>query len=404
MKKAFLTILIITAATVFARVNVGFYSLTQNNPDNQNVWIGYALADIMADRLSVLRQINVITDDDIYEYLSSAGKGTTLNTRSINSFTGDIKEKFDLDFIVTGNYTVNPDGSLPVNVVVYDLNEEFAMSPIVIQGFANDLPTIVSFLTHPICTNMKINLSADEVTRIKQIDVTARREGMDNLYKGKIALRIKDYRTAADAFEEVFRQNPANTDAKKMFDLALSHFYGDGLFAYHLLETDRTATSPFRKQYMITRHISKNYTPELTATNLSARNMGDSFDINLNIELTLAPNVFSMTSDIINKFSSGGQAAVQGGVFNPRATNVLTEREIFENNVENFMITVRFLDRDGNVIHQAAQSFKNSFQMTYSGAVRDRVFHKRSIETSMMIPSVSRNTVRNTSDIKITVE
>ena len=403
IKKIFI-LLVLAASIAFAKVNVGFYSLTQTGGDLQNKWIGYALADILSEKLAAVREINVVTDDQIYDFLVSKGMNPSVNTRSINSFSEDIKTNFNLDFVVTGNYSVNQDNSLPVNIIVYDLQENFTNSPIVIQGYANDLYTMVSYITQPICNNMRLNLAMDELSKIKQIDLTVKRTGMANIYKGKINLRAKDYKGASDFFEEAFKEDPTNSAAKKLYDEALSHFYGNGIFSYNLLETDYENSTPFRKQYMITRKISKSYKGDIIGTSLSPRNVGSHFDIKLDVKLTLPEDVYSITSDLISKFASGGQSAVQGGVYNPNATKVLTEREIFEKNVENFMLTVKFIDKDGKTIQQAEQSFKTSFGMTYSGAVKDKVFHKRSIETFVSMVSVPREIVKNTVEVKISVE
>ncbi|MFO7810626.1 MAG: tetratricopeptide repeat protein [Candidatus Delongbacteria bacterium] len=404
MIKRCLMLLILITAVAFSKVNVGFYSLKQKSGDTQNAWIGYALVDILSKKLSVVNQLNIVKDDQIYDFLVSENLSTNLNSGNIKSFTGEIKEHFDLDFVVTGNYSVNSDGSMPAEITVYDLNEEISRSPVVIQGFSNDLHTMVSYITQPVCNNMELDLSPVELSKIKQIDLTVKKNGMDDIYKGKINMRNKEYKDAADFFEEALRDDPTNTYAKEMYDEALGHFYGSGIFAYELLETDYSGSSPFRKQYMITRKISRDYDVEITSTELSPKNVGSHFDVSLGVELTLPEGTFSMVSDLIKKFASGGQSVAESGYYNPNATKVLNEREIFEKNVENFQIMVRFMDGNGNVLHRSSQSFKSSFDMSYSGAVKDNVFHKRSINTVIMIPSVTRKIIRNTKDLKITVE
>jgi hypothetical protein len=393
----------IVVSIAFAKVNVGFYSLTMSGGDVQNKWIGYALADIIADKLTAVREINVIKDDRIYDYLVSKNLNPFVNTAVASSFTGEIKDNFNLDYIVTGNFSVNPDNSLPVNVVVYNLNDGTAFPSIVIQGFANDLYTIVSYITHPVCNNMGLNLSIEEISKIKQIDLTAKRTGVANTYKGKISLRNKDYKGAAEFFEEAYKEDPSNPVTKKYYDDALSYFYGEGIFAFNLLETDFANNTPFRKQYMITRKISKSYKGEILSTKLSPRNGGTHFDIELNLRLKLPPNVYSLVTDLISKFSSGGGNNLDDGVYNPNASKIVGEREQFENNVANFMITVKFLDKDGKTIHQGTQTFRSSFNMNYSGAVKN-VFKSDTAETFFILPSATRDIVHQTSAIAIVVE
>jgi|GEM_PF-1717058 len=406
MHKKSIVIVLILISLAVAKVNVGFYSLSQTTGDFQNKWIGYALTDIISEKLENVAELNLVRDDQIYDYLSSKGSNTFLNTANKASFEGDIKEHFKLDFLITGEYRVNPDNSLPITVSIYNLKDSTVIAPIVIQGFANDLYTIVSYITHPLCTNMGVNPSMDEIQKIKQIDLTAKRTGISNIYKGKISFRNKDYKGAADFFEEAYKEDPSNSMAKINYDKALAYFYGEGIFALNLLETDFTVSSPFRKQYMTTRKISKSYSAELLSSNLSPRNGGTHFDIDMSLRLTLAPDAFYMTNELIKKFSSSGgnDDALQDGVYNPNANKVISEREIFENNVGNFIISIKFLDKDGKVLQQSAQTFKSSFGMTYPGAVKDKVFKNNFADASVYMASVSREVVRNTSKVQITVE
>jgi DNA-binding transcriptional regulator of glucitol operon len=403
MKKSVILLTLIVTAVSFAKVNVGFYSFTQSSGDLQNKWVGYALVDILAEKLGLLNQVQVVKDDQIYDYLVSGGQNPFVNTASINSFNTDIMQNFNLDYIITGNFKVNPDNSLPVNVVVYNLKEGIENPPIVIQGFLNDLYTIVSYVTHPACNSMGLNLTYEEIASIKQIDLTTKRTGMGNIYKGKISLRNKDYKGAADFFEEAFKEDPSNETSKSSYDFALSHFYGEGIFAFNLLDTDASAASAFRKQYMITRRISKSYSGQVVSSRLSPRNMGSHFDIQLDLRLTLDPAAYNMTVDLIKKFSAGGQNKMDEGVYNPYATKVLDEREIFENNVANFQIVVKFVDKDGKTLQQGSQSFKSSFNMSFAGAVKT-VFKNEFSEVSFSMPSVSREIVKNTSKVIVSVE
>lgn len=404
LKRSIFLVLVLFSLSI-AKVNVGFYSLTQTTGDFQNKWIGYALTDIITEKLANVSSLNIIKDDQIYDYLVYKGANPFVNTASKTSFEGDIKEHFNLDFMITGDFKVNPDNSLPVTVMIHNLKDSVEIAPIVIQGFANDLYTIVSYITHPLCTNMGLNLNMDEIQKIKQIDLTTRRAGIANMYKGKISFRNKDYKGASDFFEEAYKEDPTNSTAKDYYDKALAYFYGEGIFAFNLLETDFTNNSPFRKQYMITRKISKSYTSDVIASKLSPRNGGTHFDIEMDIRLTLSPDAYYMTTELIKKFSAtgGSDDALSDGVYNPNANKVIGEREIFENNVGNFLIVVKFVDKDGKVLQQSTQSFKSSFNMTFSGAVKN-VFKNNFADASVSLSSVSREVVRNTSKVLISVE
>ncbi|MDD4205879.1 MAG: hypothetical protein WC212_07685 [Candidatus Delongbacteria bacterium] len=403
MPKRTIMMILLAVSIVCAKVNVGFYTLSQNGGDIQNKWIGYAIADITAEKLAAVNEINVITDDRIYDFLVSKNMNPFVNTASVNSFTGEIKQNFNLDYIVTGNYTVNPDNSLPVNITVYNLNDGTTTPSIVIQGFVSDLYTIVSYITQPVCMNMGVNLNASEISKIKQIDLTAKRAGVANTYKGKISLRNKDYKGATEFFEAAYKEDPSNSVTKKYYDEALSYFYGNGIFSYNLLESDYANSTPFRKQYMITRNISKSYKGEVLTSKVSPRNGGTHFDIELNIRLTLPAGVYATVNSLIEKFSSGGGANLDDGVYNPNATKIVSEREQFENNVAGYVINVKLLDGSGKPLHHSTQTFKTSFGMSYSGSVKN-VFKNSYADTFMIMPSVSREIVQQTSSIEITVE
>ena len=154
---------------------------------------------------------------------------------------------------------------------------------------------------------------------------------------------------------------------------------------------------------MITRNISKNYKGEVLSSKLSPRNGGTHFDIELNIRLTLPAGIYSTVTSLIEKFSSGGSANLDDGVYNPNATKIVSEREQFENNVAGYMINVKFLDGSGKPLQHSTQSFKTSFGMSYSGSVKN-VFKNSHADTYVIMPSVTREIVQQTSSIEITVE
>ena len=130
---------------------------------------------------------------------------------------------------------------------------------------------------------------------------------------------------------------------------------------------------------------------------------GTYFDIELNLRLKLPASIYSMVTDLISKFSSGGSVNLDDGVYNPNASKIVNEREQFENNVASFIINVKFIDKNGKTIQQSTQSFKSSFNMNFSGAVKN-VFKNDYADTYFMIPSVTREIVQQTSAIEITVE
>ena len=155
LKRILLFALIITSI-VFAKVNVGFYSLSQASGSPSGQWMGYALMDIISEKFSKLEEINVVKDDYLYAFMKANGN-PFLNTGNITSFDA-LKEEFKLDFIVTGNYKLNPDQSLPVNIIVHSFKDTTTSLPVVIQGYSNDLFTIVSYVVQPIGRNLKMNL------------------------------------------------------------------------------------------------------------------------------------------------------------------------------------------------------------------------------------------------------
>ena len=94
MLKRILFFALITTSIVFAKVNVGFYSLSQASGNPNGQWMGYALMDIISDKFSKLEEINVVKDDDLYAFMKANGN-PFLNTGNIASFDA-LKEKFKL--------------------------------------------------------------------------------------------------------------------------------------------------------------------------------------------------------------------------------------------------------------------------------------------------------------------
>ena len=400
MLKRILLFALIVTSIVSAKVNVGFYSLSQSSGNPNAQWMGYALMDIISDKFSGIEEINVIKDDDIYAFMKKNGN-PFVNTGNITSFDA-VKENFKLDFIVTGNYTLNPDKSLPVNILVHSFKDTTTSSPIVIQGYSNDLFTIVSYVVQPIGRNLKMNLNPTIIAKLKTIDLTSNKGDLSNVYKGKMAMRQNQPQIAMSFFEAAYKQNPQSSLAKKQYTEALGASYGTGFFAYNLMEAEGGRVSGFRKQFLLSGKILQGFTAFMKGSNLISKSGGAYFDIELNIGLDMSDYSYQMAKTTIQSFS-GGSSEIDDGVYNPNAGSVSNETDMFVKNIAAAKIIITLLDKKGNAILKSERSFGTAFNITNIVTVKDFVKNKNR-QTTMYFPSVAREVVKNIAKVEVTVK
>lgn len=400
MLKRILLLALIVTSIVSAKVNVGFYSLSQASGNPNGQWMGYALMDIISDKFAGIEEINVVKDDDIYAFMKKTGN-PFVNTGNIASFDA-VKENFKLDFIVTGNYTLNPDQSLPVNILVHSFKDTTTSSPIVIQGYSNDLFTIVSYVVQPIGRNLKMNLNPTQIAKLKTIDLTSNKGNLSNVYKGKMAMRQNQPQIAMSFFEAAYKENPQNSLAKKQYTEALGESYGTGFFAFNLMEAEGGNVSGFRKQFLLTNKILQGFEAKLKGSNLISKSGGSYFDIELNVGIELSEYSFELAKSTIMNFSSGTNE-IDDGVYNPNAGSVTNETDMFVKNISAANIIVTLLDKKGNAILKTERTFGTAFNITNIVTIKDFVKNNNR-QTRMYFPSVSRDVVKNVDKVEITIK
>ncbi|MBN2789295.1 MAG: hypothetical protein JXR69_03825 [Candidatus Delongbacteria bacterium] len=400
MLKRILLLALITVSIVSAKVNVGFYSLSQSSGNPNGQWMGYALMDIITDKFSGIEGINIVRDDDIYAFLKQNGT-PFVNTGNIASFD-TVKEHFKLDFIVTGSYTLNPDQSLPVNILVHSFQDTTTSSPIVIQGYSNDLFTIVSYVVMPIGKNLKMELNPTQVAKLKTIDLTSNKGNLSNVYKGKMAMRQNQPQIAMSFFEAAYKENPESTLAKKQFTEALGASYGTGFFAFNLMEAEGGNVSGFRKQFLLSNKIIQGFSAFVKGSNLIPKNGATYFDIELNIGIDLSDYAYQMAKTTIQNFSSG-TSEIDDGVYNPNAGNMTNETEMFVKNISAAKIVVTLLDNKGNAILASERSFGTAFNLTNIVTVKDFVKNTNR-QATIYFPSIAREVVKNIDKVEVTVK
>lgn len=400
MLKRILFLALITTSIVSAKVNVGFYSLSQASGNPNGQWIGYALMDIISEKFSKLEEVNVVKDDDLYAFMKAHGN-PFVNTGNIASFDA-LKEKFKLDYIVTGNYTLNPDQSLPVNISVHSFKDTTTSAPIVIQGYSNDLFTIVSYVVMPISKYLKMNLNPTQVTKLKTIDLTSNRGNLSNVYKGKMAMRQNQPKIAMSFFENAYKENPNSSLAKKYYTEALGATYGTGFFASDLHAIDGGQASGFSKQFLLSNNIIKGFTAYIKNSNLIPKSGGTYFDIELNVGLDLSKQAFQMAKTTIQSFS-GGSSEIDDGVYNPNAGNVSNETDMFVKNIAAAKILITLIDNKGNAILKSERSFGTAFNLTNIVTIKNFVKNENR-QTTIYFPSVARNVIKNIEKIEVAVK
>ena len=400
MLKRILFFALITTSIVFAKVNVGFYSLSQSSGTPNGQWMGYALMDIISEKFSKLEEVNVVKDDDLYAYMKANGN-PFLNTGNIASFDA-LKEKFNLDFIVTGNYKLNPDQSLPVNIIVHSFKDTTTSAPIVIQGYSNDLFTIVSYVVQPIGRNLKMTLNPAQVAKLKTIDLTSNTMNLSNVYKGKMAMRQNQPKIAMSFFENAYKENPNSSLAKKYYTEALGATYGTGFFASDLHAVDGGHASGFSKQFLLSNNIIKGFTAYIKNSNLIPKSGGAYFDIELNIGLDLSKQAYQMAKTTIQNFS-GGSSEIDDGVYNPNAGNVSNETDMFVKNISAAKILITLIDNKGNAILKSERSFGTAFNLTNIVNIKGFVKNDNR-QSSIYFPSVAREVIKKIEKIEVTVK
>ena len=400
MLKRVLFLALISTSIVFAKVNVGFFSLSQSSGNPNDQWMGYALMDIISDKFSKLEEVNVVGDDEIYDFLKKGGT-PFVNTGNITSFD-KVKEQFKLDFLVTGNYKVNPDQSLPVNILVHSFQDTTTSAPIVIQGYSNDLFTIVSYIVVPIGKNLKMNLNPSQVAKLKTIDLTSSKGNVSNVYKGKIAMRQNQPKIAMSFFETAYKENPGSSLAKKYYTEALGASYGTGFFASDLHNADGGRASGFSKQFLLSNKIIQGFTAFIKNTNLIPKSGGSYFDIEINLGVDLSDYAYQMAKSTIQGFSSGTNE-IDDGVYNPNAGSVSHETDMFVKNIAAAKIIITLIDKKGNAILKSERSFGTAFLLTNIVSIKDFVKNKNR-QTTIYFPSVAREIVKNIEKVIVVVK
>ena len=133
-------LLLLFTISLYSKSKIAFYTLKPS--DKQNNWHGLALIEQLQNSLRKIDNLEIIEEETVNnKIISSKIKNPDQNI--FGSFKA-LNELIKPDYIITGAYSVKPDKSMPVNIVLYEVKTG-KKNPFVVQGYANDLPTIVSY-------------------------------------------------------------------------------------------------------------------------------------------------------------------------------------------------------------------------------------------------------------------
>ncbi len=402
-------ILSLSSMNLFSKDKIAYYTLFQTEGTNNSNWIGIAIPDLIKKRLDNISQLSSFESDLFKEKLGEK-KISVTNPSNIDIFTTLAKEN-SIDFIITGTYEVKEvSKALNVKLKVHNFKTGKTKS-INIGGYSNDVEGVVAYLTERVIKNFNIILNSSQLEILKTGGNSAlSNEVLIDCYKGENELDNGNYNKAVELYEKAYRSNIDSKFLKEKYDKALSKLYGDGMFILKLIETDKNNISSFRKQYLLGKKIALGYKTETISYKLVPVQGGKLFDLEIVLDFIVDNETQTLADGVIKSFEEAPNAAMQDGVYNPSAVkyNVSSEEDSFEKNIGNTRIYLELLNDKKESIYKASQSFRNLFDIKYKNEIGfsketsyKRIFNGNKLLTTLVIPAVNRDIIKNTLEIKI---
>jgi len=402
-------IFISLSMNLFSKDKIAYYPLYQTDGKNSTNWIGIAIPDLIKKRLDNISQISNV-DSDLFKEIIGNKKESVLNPSNIEIFK-DLAKENSIDFIITGTYEVKEvSKALNVKLKVHNYRTGKTKS-INIGGYSNDVEGVVAYLTERVIKNFKIILNSSQLEILKTGGNSAlSNETLIDCYKGESELDNGKYNAAVELYEKAYRSNIDSKFLKEKYDNALSKLYGDGIFVLKLIETDQNNISTFRKQYLLGKKIALGYKTETISYKLLPVQGGKLFDLEIVLNFIVDSETQNLADGVIKSFEEVPNAAIQDGVYNPSTVqyNISTEEDVFEKNIGNTRIYLELLNDRKESIYKASQSFRNLFDIKYKNEIGfsketsyKRIFNGKKLLTTLVIPAINRDIIKNTLGIKI---
>ena len=404
--RIYLVLILCVVFILNAQTNIGFYTLKQKEGASESKWMERAIPEMLIKSFGKVKQVNVVGYEKIDNYLKE-NHSALKDPLDIASYEM-VKKGLNLQYLITGSYRHEQNNGLPVNIIIYNFQKNRAI-PVVIRGYANDLATIISYLTGPISRECNLILNPSEKELLRNIDVSTSSEALMARYRGEINLKSGDFKNAVINFEKAYRLDPESGENKLNYDKALEHFYGNGLFSLKLLETDKENISDFSRQYLLSKKIFNGYKAEVLSSELTSLGEGSFFNINVKIRLKTTNEMLKMANETINKSAQNKDGILQDGVYTPEDDEELSNNSNdLEKNICSTIVKVECLDFDGNVIYSGSQNLKAAFGIRYSGETGyneensyKKLFRQNSIDALLIMSAVSRDLVKQIYSIRV---
>ena len=406
-----LVVFLTLSINLFSKEKIAYFPLFQTSGSANNNWIGIAIADLIKKRLENITQLSSLELSDFKSRMDA--KGITITDPSNLSLFTDIAKENKIDFVITGTYEVK-EVSKSLNVKLKLHNYKTGITKAInIGGYSNDVEGVVAYLTERVVKNFKLILNASEMEILKTGgNSSLSNETLIDCYKAESELDNKNFNAAVELFEKAYRSNIDSKFLKEKYDNALLKLYGDGIFVLNLIQTDNGNISKFRQQYLLGKKIALGFKAEVVSYKLVPVQNGKLFDLEVVLNFIVDEQTQTLATGVIKSFEEAPSKSISDGVYNPNAVkyNISNEEDVFEKNIGNTRIYFELLDAKKVSIYSASQSFRNLFDIKYKNEIGyaketsyKRIFNSNKLLTTLVIPAVKREIIKNSQDIKIKI-
>lgn len=405
--KRYLFLLFIVASLLSAKSRIGFYTMQQEEGVKESQWIGVALADLLAENIQTGEQSEVIGSEQTFaEAVKSDLKITDVTTAAAFE---KLKTQLNLDYLVTGTYKHQPDRSLNLTIYIHDFKEN-KTTPLAVQGYSNDIPTIISYVIGRVAKGLNLTSNANELIELRSKDSAIPVEAFANYYQGINLMRANDYLAASVTLEEVYKNHLDNLKIKERYDQTIEFLYGDGIYALDLFNADQATASEFKKQYLAGKKIASGFSAQITGSRIELN--GSYYSLDLDLAVKIDTKTLQMVNEAIKIFQ-GSAVKVKNDVYNPNAKPEIAKEmeKLFERNIGNSQLIVSCFDKNGNLINTDKKSMKIAFDFRYKDDVgyTDAISYKKIFtktgeqKAQITLLNLTRDTIKKIDRIAISI-
>jgi len=406
--KRYLLLLFIVASLLSAKSRIGFYTMLHEEGVKESQWIGVALADLIAENIQAGDQAEVIGSELLFA--ESVKKDLKITDYATTASFEKLKTQLNLDYLVTGTYKHQPDRSLNLTILIHDFKEN-KTTPLAVQGYSNDIPTIISYVMGRVAKSLNLTTNANDLLDYRLKDSMIPTEAFANYYQGINLMRSNDYLSASVVFEEAYKNHLDNMKIKERYDQTIEYLYGDGIYALDLFNADQATTSEFKKQYLTGKKIASGFSAQITGSKIELN--GSYYSLDLDLAVKIDPKTLQMINEAIKVFQPAAKTKIKNDVYNPNAKPELGNEmeKLFERNIGNSQFLINCFDKNGNLISTDKKSMKIAFDFRYKDDVGyteaisyKKIFTKTGEQKAQItLLNLTRDTIKKIDRIAITI-